>query len=113
MDIKRYRELHVGQKARVLKWMVFKITDSFPRADLRGIVSQVRRSSSSVAANIAVGFGRGLSRDLHKISHEEFARIDVECDSVARLVNALARSLRARLARHTPSPVTSHPSRPS
>jgi four helix bundle protein len=137
VDIKSYRDLQVWQKAHELTLLVFKTTDSFPRTDLYGIVSQVRRSSSSVAANIAEGFGRGttkeflrvlqiargeleetryfmlLSRDLHKISPEEFARIDAECDSVGRLMNALARSLRARLVAHAQSPVTRHQSRPS
>jgi four helix bundle protein len=39
--------------------LVFKMTEAFPRTDQFGIVSQVRRSSSAVAANIAEGFGRG------------------------------------------------------
>src|ERR1700732_3610014 len=123
MNIKSYRELDVWNKAHELTLFVFKITETFPRSDLYGIVSQVRRSSSAVAANIAEGFGRGttkeflrvlqiargeleetryfmlLSRDLKKISPGEFARIDSECDSIGRLMNGLARSLRARLLR--------------
>jgi four helix bundle protein len=134
VDIKSYRELDVWKKAHELTLLVFKMTESFPRADLYGIVSQVRRSSSAVAANIAEGFGRGttkeflrvlqiargeleetryfmlLSCDLGKISPEEFAKIDADCDSVGRLMNGLARSLRARLLRQDQSPVTSHQS---
>jgi four helix bundle protein len=135
--IKSYRELRVWQKAHELVLVLFQITERFPRTDQFGIVSQVRRSSSSVAANIAEGFGRGttgeflrvlqiargeleetryfmlLSRDLKKISPEEFARIDADCDSVGRLINALAGSLRAKLVASSQSPVTSHHSRPS
>jgi four helix bundle protein len=134
VDIKSYRELDVWKKAHELTLLVFKMTESFPRADLYGIVSQVRHSSSAVAANIAEGFGRGttkeflrvlqiargeleetryfmlLSCDLGKISPEEFAKIDADCDSVGRLMNGLARSLRARLLRQDQSPVTSHQS---
>jgi four helix bundle protein len=134
VDIKSYRELDVWKKAHELTLFVFKITETFPRSDLYGIVSQVRRSSSAVAANIAEGFGRGttkeflrvlqiargeleetryfmlLSRDLGKISPEEFAKIDGNCDTVGRLMNGLARSLRARLLRQAQSPVTSHQS---
>jgi four helix bundle protein len=132
VDIKSFRELDVWKKAHELTLLVFKMTEAFPRTDQFGIVSQVRRSSSAVAANIAEGFGRGttkeflrvlqialgeleetryfmlLSRDLKRISNEEFNRVDAECDSVGRLMNALARSLRARLAAHNQSLVTSH-----
>jgi four helix bundle protein len=134
VDIKSYHELDVWKHAHELTLLVFKITETFPRSDLYGIVSQVRRSSSAVAANIAEGFGRGttneflrglqiargeweetryfmlLSRDLGKISPEEFARIDGNCDTVGRLMNGLVRSLRARLLRQAQSPVTSHQS---
>jgi four helix bundle protein len=117
--------------------LIFKITEKFPRTEQFGIVSQVRRSSSSVAANIAEGFGRGTTReflrslqiarseleetryfmllscDLGKISREENARIDALCDSTGKLINALGRSLRSRLSSKDQSPVTSHQSRPS
>ncbi len=136
MKIKTYFELEVWQKAHELALLVFRVTDCFPRADHFGIVSQVRRSCSSVAANIAEGFGRGttreflrslqiargeleetryfmlLSRDLGKISKEEFVRISAECDSTGRLINALGRSLRGKLSSKDQSPVTNHQSRP-
>jgi four helix bundle protein len=43
------------------------ITERFPRTDLFGIVSQVRRSSSAVAANIAEGFGRGTTKEFLRV----------------------------------------------
>jgi four helix bundle protein len=137
VDIKNYRDLQVWQKAHELVLLVFRVTDKFPRADQFGIVSQVRRSASSVAANIAEGLGRGTTReflrslqisrgeleetryfmflscDLGKISKEENARIDAICDSTGRLINALGRSLRSKLNAKGQSPVTSHQSRPS
>jgi len=135
VDIKNYRELHVWQKAHELVLLVFRMTEKFPKTDQFGIVSQVRRSASSVAANIAEGFGRGttkeflrslqisrgeleerryfmfLSCDLGKISKEENARIEAICDSTGRLINALGRSLRVKLNATVQSPVTSHQSR--
>jgi len=134
VEIKSYRELKVWQKAHGLVLEVFRLTEKFPRADRFGIVSQVRRSASSVAANIAEGFGRGttrellrtlqiargeleetryfmlLSRDLARISAEEFDRINAECDAVGKLINALGSSLRRRLSSRHQSPVTSHQS---
>jgi four helix bundle protein len=134
VEIKSYRELEVWKKAHELTLLVYRITERFPRTDLYGIVSQVRRSSSAVAANIAEGFGRGttkeflrvlyiargeleetryfmlLSKDLGKISEAEFAKVDADCDTVGRLMNGLGRSLKARLLRQVQSPVTSHQS---
>ena len=121
VKIKSCFDLTVWQKAHELALLVFKMTERFPKADQFGIVSQVRRSCSSVPANIAEGFGRGttkeflrslqiargeleetryfmlLSRDLGRISAEDFSRVNAECDSTGRLINALGRSLRNRL----------------
>ena len=121
MRIKSFSELQVWQKAHELTLAVFRATERFPKSDLYGIVSQVRRSSSSVAANIAEGFGRGttkellrslqisrgeleetryflyLSRDLGKISAAEFGTFSELCDSTGRLLNALGSSLKKRL----------------
>jgi four helix bundle protein len=139
VKIKTYFELEVWQKAHELALIVFRMTERFPRADQFGIVSQVRRSCASVPANIAEGFGRGttkeflrslqialgeleetryfmlLSRDLGKITAEDFSCITAECDSTGRLINALGRSLRNRLARLSGGkmdrlPVTGHQS---
>jgi len=121
VKVKTYRELQVWQKAHELVLVVFKMTERFPKSDQFGIVSQVRRSASSVAANIAEGFGRGttkeflrclqiargeleetryfmyLGSDLGRITEEEFRNVNDECDSVGRLINAIGRSLRNRL----------------
>ena len=122
MNIKSYRELQVWQRAHELVLLVFRMTEKFPKGDQFGIVSQVRRSSSAVAANVAEGFGRGttreflrslqiargeleetryfmfLSKDLGRITTNEFTEVDQLCDSVGRLINALGSSLRKRLA---------------
>jgi four helix bundle protein len=137
VKIKTYLELEVWQKAHELVLLVFRLTEKFPKADQFGIVSQVRRSSSAIAANIAEGFGRGttreflrslqiargeleetryfmlLSRDLGRITKEEFSRINAGCDSTGRLINGLGRSLRSKLETRGQLPVTSHQSRPS
>lgn len=42
----------------------YKLTAGFPRREMFGITSQVRRASASVAANIAQGFGRRTTREL-------------------------------------------------
>jgi four helix bundle protein len=53
-----YRDLIVWQKAIELTVCVYKFTQSFPKDEIYGLVSQMRRASVSVASNIAEGRGR-------------------------------------------------------
>ena len=57
-DINSYRDLLVWQKAMDLAVLCYSLTRSFPKEEAFGLTSQLRRSSSSVAANIAEGHGR-------------------------------------------------------
>ena len=61
-----FRQLRVWQLAHELTLDVYRITKSFPKDEQYGLTSQLRRCSSSIAANIAEGCGRG--------SDSEFAR---------------------------------------
>jgi four helix bundle protein len=53
---KSFRELVVWQKAHALVLAVYKLSKAFPKEEIYGLTSQMRRSSVSVAANIAEGF---------------------------------------------------------
>jgi four helix bundle protein len=53
-----YRELVVWQRAIELTVCIYKLTRTFPREELYGLISQMRRASVSVASNIAEGRGR-------------------------------------------------------
>jgi len=53
---KSFKELIVWQKAHQLVLNVYKATKHFPKEETYGLTSQLRRSSVSVAANIAEGF---------------------------------------------------------
>jgi four helix bundle protein len=53
-----YHELIVWQKAIELTVCVYRVTQSFPKNELYGLISQMRRASVSVASNIAEGRGR-------------------------------------------------------
>ncbi len=57
-DINSYRDLLVWQKAMDLAVLCYSLTRAFPKEEAFGLTSQLRRSSSSVAANIAEGHGR-------------------------------------------------------
>ena len=53
-----FKSLVAWQKAYQLALDVYRITKIFPKEELFGLVSQLRRAASSVPANIAEGWGR-------------------------------------------------------
>ena len=57
-SIQSYRDLKVWQEAMNLAESCYQVTKSFPREEIYGMTSQIRRSAVSVAANIAEGYGR-------------------------------------------------------
>ena len=56
--IKKFEDLDVWQMGRKLTVNIYEITSHFPKEEVYGITSQVKRASLSVPANIAEGFGR-------------------------------------------------------
>src|ERR1700746_1227871 len=56
--VKDFHELKVWQKAHQLTLEVYRITAAFPREELYGLTSQIRRACSSIAASLAEGCGR-------------------------------------------------------
>ena|ERR1039457_2054249 len=58
-----FRELQVWQKAMQLAIAIYQLTRSFPREELYGLTSQLRRAAVSVPSNIAEGHGRLSNRE--------------------------------------------------
>jgi four helix bundle protein len=56
--MKNFRDLKVWEKSHELTLDFYQITKSFPKEELFGLTSQIRRSCSSIPANIAEGCGR-------------------------------------------------------
>jgi len=56
--VESYRDLKVWQRAIAMTLEVYRATADFPRDELFGLTSQLRRASVSVASNIAEGYGR-------------------------------------------------------
>jgi four helix bundle protein len=59
-----FRQIRVWAKAHNLVLEVYKVTKRFPKEELYGLTSQLRRASASIPANIAEGFGRGGDTEL-------------------------------------------------
>lgn len=62
--MRNYRELQVWSKAHSLTLDLYRISRSFPRDEIYGITSQMRRAAVSVGANLAEGCGRRTSTEL-------------------------------------------------
>ena len=119
-DIKSYRDLLVWQQAMDLAVLCYSLTRSFPREEMFGLTSQVRRSSASVAANIAEGHGRESSgsfvqflriaqgslkeTETHLLLSERLALLTAEqaaaamktCDEIGRMLRSLIRTLQEK-----------------
>ena len=63
MKIFSFEKLIAWQKARELALEIYKITKLFPKDELFGITSQMRRCSVSAASNLAEGSGRNSMKD--------------------------------------------------
>ena len=64
--MRNFVDLIVWQKAHELTLGVYEQSKVFPKAEMFGITSQLRRSSSSIAANMAEGCGRdGNKESIH------------------------------------------------
>ncbi|MFA4818118.1 MAG: four helix bundle protein [Parcubacteria group bacterium] len=115
-SIKNFYDLDAWSEAHLLALEIYKITKDFPRDELYGIISQLRRAASSVTANIAEGFARYhfkdkikfyynsrgsaaevqnfllLAKDLNYIDSKTCKNLNDKCDMVGRLINGLIRS---------------------
>lgn len=66
MKIKSHKELVVWQKSMDLVVLIYELTSKFPRSELFGITSQMRRASVSIPSCIAEGWGRKSSKEYYQ-----------------------------------------------
>ncbi len=106
-----FRKLKVWEKAHSLTLGAYTQTSSFPREEVFGPTSQIRRSASSIPANIAEGCGRGgndlarffriavgsaselqyhliLARDLRFLDDEAYSELHTAANEVERMLSA-------------------------
>jgi four helix bundle protein len=113
--IRDFRDLIVWQKGHELAMMIYKVTKTFPQEERYGLVSQMRRASVSIPANIAEGFekrGRKDKINFHNIAqgslgelkyyiiisrelgyHNQYDTLWRQASEVSRLLAALIRSI--------------------
>ena len=83
-----YHKLQVWQKAHQLTLRVYRRTNAFPKSEMFGLTSQIRRATASIEMNIAEGCGRGSNPDLAR-----FLRIAIGSASELECQTEIARDL--------------------
>ena len=83
-----HRKLTAWQEAVRLVELVYRATRVFPRDEIFGLVSQIRRSAVSVPSNIAEGAGRNSTRELVRflgVASGSLAELDTQLEIACRL----------------------------
>jgi four helix bundle protein len=62
--MRNYRDLKVWSKAYALSLELYKLSRSFPRDELYGLTTQLRRAATSIGANLAEGSGRRSNSEM-------------------------------------------------
>ena len=117
--MKDFRNLKVWGKSHQLALGLYKTTKKFPKDEIYGLTSQIRRSSTSIPANIAEGCGRKgnaelsrflqiamgsaseleyhllLAHDLGLLNDSDFKQLDTEVTEVKRMLTSFIQKLNA------------------
>jgi len=117
--MKDFKKLKVWEKSHHLALKVYGVTRKFPKEELYGLTSQMRRSSISIPTNIAEGCGRNrdtelnrffeiamgsaceseylflLTRDLNFLAIEEFDRFTSEVIEIKKMLATFIKKLKA------------------
>ena len=118
--MQNFRNLDVGTYAHGLTLHSYRATAGFPKAELFGLVSQIRRAAASIGANIAEGCGRYgnpelvrflqiamgsaseleyhflLAKDLGMLTEAEYRRLNAETIRVKKMLSGLINGLDTR-----------------
>jgi len=79
MPVKSYSDLIAWQKAMELTVKIYKYTEYFPKSEVYGLQSQLRRSAVSIPSNIAEGQGRRSTKEfLHFLSNAKGSLAEAE-----------------------------------
>jgi four helix bundle protein len=115
-----FRELKVWQRAHQFTLAIYKTTQLFPKEELYGLTSQIRRACASIPANLAEGCGKQgaidfahyaqismgsatelayhliLAHDLNYIDDTQYNTLSSELDEIRRMLYSFLRRLRTK-----------------
>ena len=111
--IKNFTDLDTWREAHKLVLMIYRITKDFPKEEMYGLTSQIRRAAVSITSNIAEGFSRQsysekinfysmalgsntelqnqllIAKDIRYLGKETFSEIAKQSIRVNKLINGL------------------------
>ena len=88
IETNSYKELIVWQKSMNFVVEIYKLTDHFPKSEIYGLISQMRRCAVSIPSNIAEGRRRGSRKDYRHfliIAYGSGAEIETQIEIAKRL----------------------------
>lgn len=121
-EVRSYRDLIVWQRGMALASACYRKTRSFPRDEIYGLTSQIRRAATSIPTNIAEGNGREntgtyvnflrvaqgslkeletlmlIAQDAEIMSATEASELLESCEAVGKPLRGLIRSMQRRVA---------------
>ncbi len=119
-----FRNLDVWTKAHSITLELYRLTEGFPKSEVFGLSSQIRRAASSIAANLAEGCGRTqpefgrflqiafgsaceleyellLAQDLGFLGYQPYEEINASVIEVKRMLNSLLKRIQRDVAHPT------------
>ena len=104
MEVQSYKDLIVWQKSMLMVKDIYRITQRFPREEIYGLTSQIRRAAVSIPSNIAEGqarAGRAEFPNFLSIARGSLAEVETQLLIAADLQYLTADDLSAVLSVHT------------
>lgn len=80
-----YKELKVWQRSVELAVKIYELTKHFPKEEVYGLTSQIKRSAISIPSNIAEGAGRNTDKDFNNFLGISYASL---CELETQLIIA-------------------------
>ena len=87
--IKTYKDLIVWQKSMELVVAIYTLSDEFPKTEIYGLTSQMRRAAVSIPSNIAEGRRRGSRKDYRQfliVAYGSGAELETQIEISKRLL---------------------------
>lgn len=86
--IQSYKQLIVWQKAMKMVEILYLLTEEFPREEIYGLTSQMRRAAVAIPSNIAEGRSRGTRKDFRQfliVAYSSGAELETQLEIAKKL----------------------------